>query len=251
MKQISVLNTIIIILLLSISILITYHYYIIFSTHFNKKCVEKIIHVDEVNSNQILDEIDYNIEEIPNFLTESECDKIIEMSKNKLVTSLVYTNDKDLHITENRKSKQCWLDDEGHLSQIFDKPFIKTLSDKIKDYTNTHKNYHEKLQVVKYDSGGFFIPHYDACNGDKKYCERMNGNNGPRYITFMVYLNDDFEGGETIFPVINKVIKPEKGKAVIFRNVNNNGNIIKQSLHGGDPVKSGEKWIINKWIHIK
>ena len=78
----------------------------------------------------------------------------------------------------------------------------------------------------------------------------MNQNNGPRYLTFLIYLNDNFEGGETIFPNINKKIKPEKGKAVIFKNIDENENIIKQSLHGGEPVRSGQKWIINKWIHL-
>jgi len=235
MNRILLINIIFISLLLLISITTTYHYYIVTKIHFSKKkCNEKMIHVDE---------IDYDIEEIPNFLTDEECDKIIEMSKNKLVPSLVYTDNKDLYITENRKSRQCWFED--------DKLFIKKLSDKIKNYTNTNNKYHEQLQVVNYGPGGFFIPHYDACDGNAEYCERMNGNNGPRYLTFMVYLNDDFEGGETIFPVINKLVKPEKGKAVLFKNVNCKGNIINQSFHGGEPVKSGEKWIINKWIHIK
>ena len=245
MNRILLINIIFISLLLLISITTTYHYYIVTKIHFNKKKCnnEKMIHIDE---------FDYDIEEIPNFLTEEECDKIIEISKNKLVPSLVYTGNKDLYITENRKSQQCWLDEDATTFKIKDdKIFIKKLSDKIKDYTNTHNKYHEQLQVVNYGSGGFFIPHYDACDGDSEYCERMNGNNGPRYLTFMVYLNDDFEGGETIFPVINKLVKPAKGKAVLFRNVNDNGNIINQSFHGGEPVKSGEKWIINKWIHIK
>jgi len=236
MNRILLINIIFISLLLLISITTTYHYYIVTKIHFSKKeCnKEKMIHVDEIN---------YDIEEIPNFLTDEECDKIIEISKNKLVPSLVYTDNKDLYITENRKSRQCWFED--------DKIFIKKLSDKIKDYTKTYDKYHEQFQVVNYEPGGFFIPHYDACDGDTTYCERMNKNNGPRHLTLMVYLNEDFEGGETAFPSINKLVKPEKGKAVLFKNVNYKGNIINQSFHGGEPVKSGEKWIINKWIHIK
>lgn len=189
-----------------------------------------------------IEQNDYKIEEIPNFLTEEECNKIIELTNGKLKPSNVYTKDKDLYITENRKSEQCWLDDNI--------TFIKNISDKIKKYSNTYDKYHEQFQVVNYEPGGFFIPHYDACDGDEDYCERMNQNNGPRYLTFLIYLNDDFEGGETIFPNINKKIKPEKGKAIIFKNVDENENIIKQSLHGGEPVHSGKKWIINKWIHL-
>ena len=197
------------------------------------------------NENKIIyvEQSDYNIEEIDNFLTDEECEKIIEMTKGKLTPSHVYTDVKDLNITENRKSEQCWFDDNI--------PFIKRISDKIKEYTKMSDNYYEQLQVVNYGPGGFFVPHYDACDGDEKYCKRMNKDKGPRYITFLVYLNDNFEGGETIFPVINKLVKPKKGKAVIFKNVDINGNIINQSLHGGEPVRLGQKWIINKWIHIK
>ena len=75
-------------------------------------------------------------------------------------------------------------------------------------------------------------------------------NKGPRYLTVLFYLNDNFEGGETIFPKINKLVKPKKGKAIIFQNVDNNGVIITQALHGGEPVKNGEKWIANKWIKL-
>ena len=197
----------------------------------------------KINKHKIyVEQNDYNIEEIPNFLTEEECNKVIDLTNEKLTPSNVYTKDKDLYITENRKSEQCWLDDNI--------TFIKNISDKIKKYSNTYDKYHEQFQVVNYKSGGFFIPHYDACDGDENYCERMNQNNGPRYLTFLIYLNDNFEGGETIFPNINKKIKPEKGKAVIFKNIDENENIIKQSLHGGEPVRSGQKWIINKWIHL-
>ena len=241
-----ILNIIFLVLLVSLSILIIYYY--------NKQKIQLYKNNENCNKEKMIhvDEFDYNIEEIPNFLTDEECDKIIEISKNKLVPSLVYTDDKDLHITENRKSRQCWIDSEETTFQIKeDKIFIKKLSDKIKDYTKTYDKYHEQFQVVNYEPGGFFIPHYDACDGDTIYCERMNKNNGPRHLTLMVYLNEDFEGGETAFPVINKLVKPEKGKAVLFRNINDKGNIINQSFHGGEPVKSGEKWIINKWIHIK
>jgi len=72
---------------------------------------------------------DYNIEEIPNFLTEEECNKVIELTNGKLKPSNVYTKNKDLYITENRKSRQCWFED--------DKLFIKKLSDKIKEEIET------------------------------------------------------------------------------------------------------------------
>jgi prolyl 4-hydroxylase len=203
---------------------------------------DKNVNKDESLENKYVDKNDYDIIEIPNFLTNEECDKIIELSKGNMFSSKVYSQNEDLYDNKIRISQQTWLNDNDS--------FIKDLSNKIKSYTNTNNNYLEELQVVNYKPGGFYKPHYDACVGNKTTCERMN-KEGPRYLTVLIYLNDNFEGGETIFPKINKSVKPEKGKAVIFQNVDDNGAIINQALHGGEPVKNGEKWIANKWIHLK
>ncbi|NBO99445.1 MAG: 2OG-Fe(II) oxygenase [Proteobacteria bacterium] len=193
------------------------------------------------NDTIYLDMPDYDVIEINNFLTHEECDEIIELSGDKLLPSTVYDHQKNVYNVETRKSQQCWLKD--------DIPEVKRISDRIKNTTNTHTKYIEDLQVVNYSPSGFFNPHYDACEGDESYCKRLN-KNGPRYLTVLIYLNDDFTGGETVFPAINKSVKPEKGKAVIFQNVDGNGVIIEQAVHAGEPVKSGQKWIANKWIHL-
>ena len=182
----------------------------------------------------------YLIKEFPNFLTSDECDYIIKNSQDNLIESKVYTSNQDILLLENRKSEQTWLKDYD--------PNINNITQKIRKITNTYTNIYEDLQVVRYQEGGFFISHYDACNDSPSACERMNYNIGPRLYTFLIYLNDDFEGGETIFPKLNISIKPEKGKAILFKNIDDNGIIINDSLHGSLPIKSGNKWIANKWI---
>ena len=58
----------------------------------------------KINKHKIyVEQNDYNIEEIPNFLTEEECNKVIDLTNEKLTPSNVYTKDKDLYITENRR----------------------------------------------------------------------------------------------------------------------------------------------------
>ena len=186
---------------------------------------------------------DYDILELPNFLSHEECDQIIHMSENKLFPSKIYSENDDVFETNTRKSEQCWLDDSN--------PLINNLSTRVKNVTNCHHNPSEHLQVVKYGQGGFYTPHFDACDGDSAFCKRMDGELGPRLWTFLIYLNDDYTGGETVFPKINKSVKPQKGKAVLFKNVDDNGSVISQSFHGGNPVTSGQKWIANKWIRLK
>lgn len=185
----------------------------------------------------------YDIKEIPNFLSNEECDLIIELSKSNLTPSKLYNQGADIYDINSRSSDQAWIYDRDNVT-------IDKISKRISDYTKTHGKHQEALQVVKYNKGGFFKPHYDACEGSYEYCKEMIGNYGNRLCTLLIYLNDDYEGGATVFPNINKSVKPEKGKAILFYNADKNGDVIHESLHGGEPVKNGVKWIANKWIRL-
>jgi len=188
----------------------------------------------------------YQITEIPNFLTPDECDQIIKLSQHRLITSKVYNPGDNKTDYSSRVSEQCWLSDAEH--SVVDK-----FSKRARKLTGTGNRYQEQLQVVKYNPGGFFKPHYDACEtgrlGDE-WCEKMDKPNGPRLVTVLVYLSDDFTGGETYFPYLKRSVKPQKGKAVIFYNIDSKKQVIDESMHGGNPVTSGTKWIANKWIHF-
>lgn len=98
--------------------------------------------------------------------------------------------------------------------------------------------------------GGFASQHFDACNGSEDFCFRVNGDLGQRWITVILYLNEDFYGGETFFPKINKLVKPEIGKAVFFLNIRPDSSVIEESYHEGLKVTEGDKWIATKWIRI-
>lgn len=97
----------------------------------------------------------------------------------------------------------------------------------IKDY-NMEFDVISEAEIVRYGIGGIFIPHVDS-NKLKPY----------RAFTVILYLNDDFDGGETSFPTINHSVKPSTGRVLIFPS---------HMLHGGEAVTRGEKHIIVAWI---
>eukprot|EP01129_Flabellula_baltica_P011925 TRINITY_DN5308_c0_g1_i2.p1 TRINITY_DN5308_c0_g1~~TRINITY_DN5308_c0_g1_i2.p1 ORF type:complete len:270 (+),score=56.72 TRINITY_DN5308_c0_g1_i2:668-1477(+) len=73
---------------------------------------------------------------------------------------------------------------------------------------------------------------------------------GQRTWTFMIYLNDVEEGGETEFTEIGEVFTPQKGRAVIWNSLLPDGTPNYHSMHKGSPVIKGEKAIITKWFRM-
>lgn len=188
-------------------------------------------------------EVDPEIQEIDNFLTHEECDKLILSTEGRLQASEVYAGISNV-VDNTRQSMQAWMKDD-------DNDISKKIAKSTSAIANLPSENSEDLQVVSYTKGGYFKPHYDACEGSEEFCKLMNKSAGPRHLTFLIYLNDDYDGGETYFPKLNKTIKPKKGKLVIFKSTDSNGVIIRNSLHGGNPVTRGNKWICNKWYHFK
>jgi prolyl 4-hydroxylase len=187
----------------------------------------------------------YYVKEIPHFLTDDECDFIIEFSSRKGFEKSALYEPTSNNLNENiRSSEQTWLYDSENAK-------IKELSKRIAKLTKLPIENQEALQIVHYNIGGKYNYHFDACKEDAVSCERMNLKGGQRYLTVLIYLNTVHEGGGTSFRNINKTVKAEKGKCVIFQNVDKKtGKILIESEHAGMPVLNGEKYICNKWIHM-
>lgn len=163
-----------------------------------------------------------------NFIPHETCDYIIEQVRDKLKPSTVSM--KKVVDTDVRKSETAWLGTED--------PIVKAVVDSCTSTTDRPLCNCEKLQVLKYTPGGFYKPHQDAFVGEKNM----------RKHTCIIALNDDYEGGETEFPNINKKYKLKKGDMLFFNTMNDWGMMTPEALHGGRPVTSGEKWICNLWI---
>lgn len=62
-------------------------------------------------------------------------------------------------------------------------------------------------------------------------------------ISIYIFLNDDYKGGQLDFPLLLKTVQPEKGKAVIWRNLDIDRQIMMDSAHREVLVLDGRKWI--------
>ena len=106
----------------------------------------------------------------------------------------------------------------------------------------------ESLQVLHYQVGEYFAPHVDFWNPLFEGHAATLRDHGQRVFTVLVYLNDDLEGGETEFLQLGLRHRGRKGDALMFRNVNANGEVEPRTLHAGLPPTQGEKWLLSVWI---
>jgi prolyl 4-hydroxylase len=72
--------------------------------------------------------------------------------------------------------------------------------------------------------------------------------NGQRLITFILYLNDDYDGGETAFPTLGCSHKGRVGEGIYFVNALPDMQPDLRMLHAGRPTTRGEKWIVTQFI---
>lgn len=125
-------------------------------------------------------------------------------------------------------------------------PIIADIDRKISRAINVPLELGEVTQGQKYEVGQEFKDHTDYFGK-----EAMKGHGdkwGNRTWTFMIYLNEDVEGGETEFKRLGISFTPKKGTAVVWRNMKEDGTVNPFTLHAGRPVKSGVKYIITKWF---
>lgn len=104
----------------------------------------------------------------------------------------------------------------------------------------------EQLIVLRYAPGQEYRPHRDYL--PPAAIERDRPQAGNRARTICVYLNDVEAGGETVFPVAGIEVKPKAGSAVVFDNLHPDGSPDVDSLHAGQPVLRGEKWLATLWL---
>ncbi|MEZ4451764.1 MAG: 2OG-Fe(II) oxygenase [Nannocystaceae bacterium] len=89
----------------------------------------------------------------------------------------------------------------------------------------------ERLRCYRYDPGQRFAPHYDGAY--------YRSSDEYSLLTFMVYLNDDFEGGETAFHELGERVIPRAGDALLFQH---------RVLHEGCAIVRGRKYVVRSDI---
>jgi len=179
---------------------------------------------------------------IDNFLSENQCDHMINKSKERLKRALVAGNNIG-YVSKGRSGKNCWM--PHNIDKIFSE-----IAEKISNLVDYSLNNAESFQVIYYDTDQQYRNHYDAWkfdNSDKSARCLLRG--GQRMVTALVYLNDVEFGGETRFTKLDINVKAKKGRLLVFHNCLKDSNVVHPlTEHAGMPVIKGEKYAFNLWF---
>jgi predicted 2-oxoglutarate/Fe(II)-dependent dioxygenase YbiX len=103
----------------------------------------------------------------------------------------------------------------------------------------------EVPQILSYGIGGHYSPHVDG----ESLWQTPDGEliwkkSTDRDISMVFYLNDDYEGGDFVFPDLKIRVRPEPGMLVCFPSNHH-------YRHGVEPVTKGQRYSIVSWATAK
>ena len=175
---------------------------------------------------------------INDFLNKNECEELIRIIKKRLKPSSIVISG----IEEDKNFRTSRTCDLGNL----DNPLIKEIDRRICEFIGIDQKFSEMIQGQYYEVGEEFKSHTDFFEKDQM--QNFTKKNGQRTFTFMVYLNDVEEGGETEFINLNRVFTPKQGTALSWNNLTSTGLGNHNTMHQAHPIKKGNKAVITKWF---
>jgi hypothetical protein len=167
---------------------------------------------------------------IHQFLTLAECDGYTQLSEQIGYEEATVSIDGGQQMIKGiRNNYRLIYTDEELATRLFERAqaFIPSTIE-----NQEVVGFNEQFRFYRYDPGEKFNKHKDG-----RF--RRNEQEESR-LTFMIYLNDNFEGGETEFEAF--AVKPEVGAALCF---------IHELRHKGGPVHTGRKYVLRTNILFK
>ncbi|CAF1283648.1 unnamed protein product [Rotaria magnacalcarata] len=172
---------------------------------------------------------------LSHIFSSEECIEWIRMSEEKgySLALLNVGGGREILAPKYRDSSRCLIDSVELAQKLFLRlePYLPRTW---KDGRFELIGLNERLRFLRYDPGQKFLPHTDG-----QY-RRQDGSGEESFLTVQLYLNDDFQGGETTFidtdNTQNQVsFSIKTGMVLIFEH---------RIVHEGTSVKAGRKYTV-------
>lgn len=176
------------------------------------------------------------VRRVPALLTRDECAHVARSVTDLLAPALVADPRTGRMVPHPIRTS-----DHAVIGPLREDVVIRAINQRLAAASGTPVAAGEALTVLRYRGGQQFRLHSDV----------LPQTRNQRVATVLVYLNDDFTGGETVFPDYDLSIRPRRGDAIVFRNTDAAGRPLPTARHAGVPVASGVKWLATRWIRAR
>ena len=145
--------------------------------------------------------------------------------------------------TEIRNTQQVHV--PGSIAKQLDNIADANVRELINPFYQVAVRDREPWQLLHYGAGGHYIPHVDAetlykdDDGLDLWEKTLD-----RDLSIVYFLNDDFAGGELVFPELDLVIEPAPGTLVCFPSDHN-------YIHEVKAVTSGHRYTVVTWMRVE
>ncbi len=186
---------------------------------------------------------DPRIRAFAEFVPPPVCDWVIGRSRDRLGPALVYDPVARSNIRDRHRSNTA-----ASFSLMETDLVMLLIQHRMWACCGVPLRNMETMAVLHYAPGEQITNHYDFVDPQTPNYADVIASEGQRIVTFLVYLNEGYEGGETEFPRLGVKHKGRRGEGLYFVNALPSREPDLRMLHAGRPPAGGEKWVISQFI---
>ncbi len=187
-----------------------------------------------------------NVQRVPGLVPLPVCAWLIGRAEGRLQPALVYDSvDRKVEVHRMRTNTMAMYD---YATLDVVQILVQARMALACGYRIQH---FEQPTILHYNVGEQITPHFDFIDAKARDYAQQIEEKGQRMITFLLYLNDAYEGGETTFPELGIVHRGSPGDGLYFINAHPDLSPDRRMLHTGSPPTSGEKWVVTQFISSK
>jgi prolyl 4-hydroxylase len=182
---------------------------------------------------------------VEHFATADECQWLIGRAGSGLMRAKVYRGSSTPQVAQTRTNREMSF-------TIFNADVVLSLiRDRIAAASGAPVTHFEIAKLLHYSPGEQFALHADFIEAKTPELAHDLAARGQRAATFLIYLNDGYEGGATQFPRLDWQYRGGPGDALLFSNVDADGAPDYDTVHAGMPPTAGEKWVLSQWVRAR
>lgn len=182
---------------------------------------------------------------VERFMSAAECEWLIQRGRPGLGRALVYRGSSQARAVDTRTNSEVAFG-------IFNAGVVLSLiRERMSSAVPAPTSCFEIAKLLHYEPGQQFELHADFIQPRTPELMQEVQVRGQRATTFLVYLNEGYEGGETDFPRIGFRFKGKCGDALMFSNIGADGEPDYATVHAGLPPLQAEKWLLSQWIRTR